>query len=214
MMSNENLLPCPFCGGVAQRDENFGRSARTCSKCYVSIRGGLGEPDASLDDRWNRRSAPSPVVMPEGVLKALKSVDYHVEIGESFDSDNEVVLAHYIRSLSSPAPVEGLFDPARLPERDTDGEQLHPDMAAFFSDESTNSEVVKKILAGLGWEMESAEWDEESCDAADWNPEPPEPNAGWFRVGFIDSEDGLFALFVRRLSRLEREATTNNKDEA
>lgn len=182
------------------------------------------------------RSAPAPVVMPEEQIKKTVQAQHLVYaslVGLPLEErDPRLVdgligghkLEAILRSLSSPAPtsseylqftpnqtsspapVEGLFDPARLPERDTDGEQLHPDMAAFFSDESTNSEVVKKILAGLGWEMESAEWDAESCDAADWNPEPPEPNAGWFRVGFIDSEDGLFALFVRRLSRLEREA--------
>ncbi len=157
-----------------------------------------------------RGAAPTPAtldgearVIIATALNALKSADGFIlkKHGLSNPARTQTIkdCAKYLAAPPIPeSPWKApLFDPARMPERDADGEQIHPDMAAFFSEESTNSETVKKILAGLGWEMEAEEWDDEFCDAADWNPGPPELNAGWFRAGFIESEDGLFALFVR-----------------
>ena len=60
------LLPCPFCGGEAERytimegDEvaNVGGDVISCTKCGASSHVEFGEK-ANLVDAWNRRASPS-----------------------------------------------------------------------------------------------------------------------------------------------------------
>ena len=53
-MTDEKLLPCPFCGGEAMRQacEVF----VFCSKCGVTIDSGANQPKS--DAHWNRRTPP------------------------------------------------------------------------------------------------------------------------------------------------------------
>lgn len=59
-MSELKLLPCAHCGAEALRDTNFGRKARSCPSCGISIRGDIDATDEELDAAWNRRPAENP----------------------------------------------------------------------------------------------------------------------------------------------------------
>jgi Lar family restriction alleviation protein len=68
-MSDE-LKPCPFCGGEAVEDTNFGRPAVTCTDCHVSFRQIYKE---NVVDKWNARTASiTPQMAAEVLLSNLK----------------------------------------------------------------------------------------------------------------------------------------------
>lgn len=57
----EDLKPCPFCGGEAERitledRENFGGDVITCTKCQASSHVEFGRKE-NLVNSWNRREA-------------------------------------------------------------------------------------------------------------------------------------------------------------
>ncbi len=68
MKVKEALLPCPFCGGVAQRFDdhdtgsiNEGMSCIECTRCHACS-AMHGDRKENLVDSWNTR-APSPAVL-------------------------------------------------------------------------------------------------------------------------------------------------------
>lgn len=71
MTDNQNLLPCPFCGGEARRQTDKGRSGKVCvsqyfrqyvhcknKKCYVMTK--VFKRPGLATEAWNTRSAPQP----------------------------------------------------------------------------------------------------------------------------------------------------------
>jgi Lar family restriction alleviation protein len=57
----QGLLPCPFCGGEAERvtlddEDNFGGDVITCTRCQASSHVEFGRKE-NLVDRWNHRTA-------------------------------------------------------------------------------------------------------------------------------------------------------------
>jgi Lar family restriction alleviation protein len=58
------LLPCPFCGGTAERIDvdaeadvlNAGGSYITCTDCFASSKLLFGEKGRLLEEAWNRRA--------------------------------------------------------------------------------------------------------------------------------------------------------------
>ena len=54
MRANPKLLPCPFCGGVAEYSGNH--FVIRCSRCWAFMRSRTGEPHDALLIRWNRRT--------------------------------------------------------------------------------------------------------------------------------------------------------------
>lgn len=58
MSVEQELLPCPFCGGKAVGGFTFGRRSVSCTNCPSTIRSidvcGL---QAEVDESWNKRTA-------------------------------------------------------------------------------------------------------------------------------------------------------------
>jgi len=107
-----------------------------------------------------------------------------------------------------------LFDPARLPPRDEYGMTFHPDLEderwehPDLGEEYLSSEAI--LAAGLESRQVAFEYDapEElkeryyesgEPDVSDWKPTSPE-GEGWILVGIWDTEDGPYAMFVRRVA--------------
>jgi Lar family restriction alleviation protein len=58
MKTEEELLPCPFCGGQAAYGSCGKHSFVNCVDCLASVQclnEGLGSTDAEAADAWNRR---------------------------------------------------------------------------------------------------------------------------------------------------------------
>jgi hypothetical protein len=107
-----------------------------------------------------------------------------------------------------------LFDPARLPPRDECGMTFHPDLEderwehPDLGEEYLSSEAI--LAAGFESRQVAFEYDapEElqeryyesgEPDICDWEPTSPE-GEGWVLVGIWDTEDGPYAMFVRRVA--------------
>jgi len=110
-------------------------------------------------------------------------------------------------------PWRGLYDPARLPSRDSYGEVLcHPDVPAW--PDGRESTLLPLFYAqGFDVVVVEAEFEEESVGTGvcaniqqmiDWNPEAP--GADWRLVWLGETEDGLAAWFVRPLAIAALEA--------
>lgn len=112
-----------------------------------------------------------------------------------------------------------LFDPSRMPERDDMGFACHPDLDLLLrseSDDPVNDESAYLDQAKLreaGFEDHYVEFDGDCEDEAirhryfgegegviGWNPSMPEGD-GWLMVAVYDTEDGPYAMFVRRVGR-------------
>lgn len=127
-MSKETLLPCPW--AVPGEDHTLMVLERTCDRddeynprdrafplvvcmCGAQVAGKDWTGPETAVAAWNRRAVPpSPVVMPEDVEEALEWFNGQEMVGKNEQakslSKRGDILARYIRSLSSPAPVEGL----------------------------------------------------------------------------------------------------------
>ena len=75
----EELKPCPFCGGEAMRvtlddDANFDGDVIVCTKCDACSRVVFGEKEG-LVDAWNRRQqAPAAITSAEQLTALLENV--------------------------------------------------------------------------------------------------------------------------------------------
>lgn len=52
---NNELKPCPFCGGEAKVSNVFGRAGVICKDCQAEMRGYLGMTEEEVKEAWNRR---------------------------------------------------------------------------------------------------------------------------------------------------------------
>ncbi|EDV9627067.1 restriction alleviation protein, Lar family [Salmonella enterica subsp. enterica] len=118
-MTENTLLPCPFCGGQAEQvvieaenDPNFGGSVIACSGCGASSHIEFGFKEG-LVSAWNaraelqeRRKADS-----ENLVKDRQRViDGLCSIGETVWGIEEYMKkwdARYLPKTSSPAPLQG-----------------------------------------------------------------------------------------------------------
>lgn len=98
------------------------------------------------------------------------------------------------------------FDPAKMPARDEEGYAFHPELPAIDEDES-----MEHALAAMGYEyeLEAFEFDDptyslsiEAFDAAsdaafkEWKPTPI---PGHQLVAIYDTEDGRYAMSIRKI---------------
>ena len=95
-----------------------------------------------------------------------------------------------------------MFEPERLPPRNSEGYTAHPDLPDWGENEDG-----EPVLAAIGYEgswitldchldQKEAERISETGDHASWQPEPPEGD-GWLLAAIYDHEDGPYALYVR-----------------
>lgn len=114
---------------------------------------------------------------------------------------------------------ETLFDLARMPALDDMGYAFHPDIDLFVhsnSDDQANDEdayVDVKKLREAGFEDHYVEFDGDCADESiikryfedcegpiGWEPTKPEGD-GWMLVAIYDTENGPYAMFVRKVGR-------------
>jgi Lar family restriction alleviation protein len=108
------LLPCPFCGGEAQRitlgpddgPDNEGGDVIVCARCQASSHVEFGRKE-NLVDRWNTRAASTPL------LEALEKTRQLVaDCAPSGFTNHDAVMALYennaaLTALISSAKGEG-----------------------------------------------------------------------------------------------------------
>jgi hypothetical protein len=114
---------------------------------------------------------------------------------------------------------ETLFDLARMPALDDMGYAFHPDIDQFMHSESNdpaNDEEAyldAKRLSEAGFEDHFVGFDGDCRDKAirdryfeggdgpiGWEPSKPDGD-GWLLVAIYDTENGPYAMFVRRVGR-------------
>lgn len=112
-----------------------------------------------------------------------------------------------------------LFDPARMPALDDMGYAFHPDIDQFMqssSDDPNNDEdayLEDAKLHEAGFESHYVEFDGDCTDEAivkryfedgdgpiGWEPSRPNGD-GWQLVAIYDTENGPYAMFVRKVGR-------------
>ncbi len=149
---------------------------------YASLRTSFQEGDTSLCDTTKARLAHASQLL-------------------------QLVRAQNGAGIDPADPWRGLYDPARLPARDSYGEVLcHPDVPAW-ADGRESSLLPLFYAQGFDLVVVEAEFEEESVGTGvyaniqqmiDWNPESP--GADWRLVWLGETEDGLAAWFVRPLA--------------
>lgn len=130
-MSPDNppdLMPCPFCGGEAERitigdDEpnNAGGDVICCTRCQASSHVEFGRKE-NLVSIWNTRPSPSPALpSEESVTKEMIEAglacfnQWWRNGGNDFGPPTEEMLADVFRAMQSvpqvtPVPSEGLSE--------------------------------------------------------------------------------------------------------
>jgi len=149
---------------------------------YASLRTSFQEGDTSLCDTTKARLAHASQLL-------------------------QLVRAQNGAGIDPADPWRGLYDPARLPARDSYGEvRCHPDVPAW-ADGRESSLLPLFYAQGFDLAVVEAEFEEESVGTGvyaniqqmiDWNPEAP--GADWRLVWLGETEDGLAAWFVRPLA--------------
>ncbi len=78
------LLPCPFCGGPAKREDyGRGRGAISCQNCFIRTRLGCNGEDMSGD--WNTRLSQPPIASTSDAREAVLN-DIAVMMSEFVDN--------------------------------------------------------------------------------------------------------------------------------
>lgn len=106
------LLPCPFCGGVAEEgqlidERDCGGSVIQCKKCFASSQVQFGYKE-TLREMWNRR-ALSPALVKEGVVEALDRVQLwasQLDPSDPLAIDQDAVLELASFTLAAPVSVQ------------------------------------------------------------------------------------------------------------
>lgn len=112
-----------------------------------------------------------------------------------------------------------LFDQSRMPEPDDMGFACHPDLDLLLRSESDdpvndeNAYLDEKKLREAGFEDHYVEFDGDCEDEAirasyfdsgdgvvGWAPSKPDGD-GWQLVAVYDTENGPYAMYVRRVGR-------------
>ena len=106
--------------------------------------------------------------------------------------------------------MANLFDPARLPPRDSSGFTMHPDLPQFIEGEDEGV-MDANLFTREGLETDFVEfesdapealrdrwYDDEGGECTEWVPTTPQGD-GWLLAGIWDTEDGPIAYFVRPL---------------
>lgn len=114
------LLPCPFCGGDAVREdipaddtnnENAGASYITCKTCWASTRLEFGRKE-NLRSAWNTRAALSATPLAqmrdalEEIINPIAAMQARLKEGEMLDGNMAHMLAkdpEYLRSIARAA---------------------------------------------------------------------------------------------------------------
>lgn len=107
------------------------------------------------------------------------------------------------------------FDPSRMPERDSDGWQWHPDLddphwqhpelEEYLNPEAFTAaglETTQVTMEGDVSEDHSAyqAWINDGSDFSMWEPSKP-AGKGWRLIAIYDSENSPVALYVREIVR-------------
>lgn len=93
---SEELKPCPFCGGEAERitlvdAENFGGDVISCKKCECCTRVVFGEKEG-LVESWNRRAELSAIKAGQG--EAVELAVWYGAMPESNGKSNYTAILH------------------------------------------------------------------------------------------------------------------------
>lgn len=128
VLSEGELLPCPFCGGAAERidiedGDNAGGSCISCTVCQAS--GNVEfEFKENFVSNWNRRAlatrSPSPAVPEEEIAQALRvdSAEARARLPEFID---QVRIEHQpivIYRYGKPVAILSAVTPNNSPPRD------------------------------------------------------------------------------------------------
>lgn len=107
-MSDVELKPCPFCGGVANRRRNPYHEWIECIDCTANISdGGYGIDIA--ERKWNRRAAPPPDerealadAIAHNAQQAVAELESRYDSGESWDTGDALLssLLAYIQDCA------------------------------------------------------------------------------------------------------------------
>jgi Lar family restriction alleviation protein len=108
--AQDELLPCPFCGGKAARmtlkdEANFGGDVIACTSCDACSRVIFGEKEG-LVDAWNRRAADLAhselVDALEAIVRHYPNPDIsHIDYRAHACRQAEHALANYRAALSA-----------------------------------------------------------------------------------------------------------------
>lgn len=98
---SEELKPCPFCGGEAERitlvdAENFGGDVISCKKCECCTRVVFGEKEG-LVEFWNRRAELSTLKAVQGEAVAWRDHSVNYAKGEKCPATVETLQAAWGR---------------------------------------------------------------------------------------------------------------------
>lgn len=86
---NEQLLPCPFCGGKGDKAKTAFSHYMTCIECNAD--GPFEKTEAEAIAAWNRRAQPAPTVQAEPVLWIDPAADPHQDQGSLYPEDNRQI---------------------------------------------------------------------------------------------------------------------------
>jgi Lar family restriction alleviation protein len=103
-MTDDELLPCPFCGGEAERfdledGDNFGGSVIQCKKCQCSTAVHFDRKE-HLYSSWNERTASKGPTEAEILEQIMKAVCEHEFPRKTWGVDVGPALLADLRSLA------------------------------------------------------------------------------------------------------------------
>lgn len=149
----EQLKPCPFCGGEAERTTleeeglNFGGDVITCKRCFASSHVEFGFKE-NLSFHWNTRTDLSQALIAAKLHEAAEVFQglarSEQEINNPFDAEMFYYVASKLRALI-PTDAQAALDAVRAEERERCKPKVkplewdkHPDEEEYYGGSQDN----------------------------------------------------------------------------